>query len=34
MAVFAVAYADRTEADHAELVGAVRTGRIAAELGV
>lgn len=34
VAVFAVAYADRTEADHAELVGAVRTGRIAAELGV
>ncbi|MFI6543321.1 DUF2252 domain-containing protein [Streptomyces prunicolor] len=31
---FAVAYADRTEADHAELVGAVRAGRIAAEMGV
>jgi uncharacterized protein (DUF2252 family) len=31
---FAVTYADRTEADHAELVGAVRSGRIAAELGV
>ncbi|WP_413758161.1 DUF2252 domain-containing protein [Streptomyces sp. MMBL 11-3] len=31
---FAVAYADRTEADHAELVTAVRSGRIAAELGV
>ncbi|MFG3496123.1 DUF2252 domain-containing protein [Streptomyces sp. NPDC047928] len=34
MARFAVAYADRTEADHADLVAAVRTGRIAAELGV
>ncbi|MDV9177251.1 DUF2252 domain-containing protein [Streptomyces sp. W16] len=34
IATFAVAYADRTEADHAELVGAVRAGRIAAELGV
>ncbi|MFD5266682.1 DUF2252 domain-containing protein [Streptomyces sp. NPDC058335] len=34
MASFAVAYADRTEADHAELVTAVRTGRIAAEVGV
>lgn len=34
IATFAVAYADRTEADHAELVGAVRTGRIAAEMGV
>ncbi|MEW1828552.1 DUF2252 domain-containing protein [Streptomyces sp. NPDC088196] len=34
IATFAVAYADRTEADHAELVGAVRSGRIAAELGV
>lgn len=31
---FAVAYADRTEADHAELVAAVRSGRIAAEVGV
>ncbi|MCT2589121.1 DUF2252 domain-containing protein [Streptomyces sp. N2-109] len=31
---FAVAYADRAEADHAELVTAVRAGRIAAELGV
>ncbi|MFD3614501.1 DUF2252 domain-containing protein [Streptomyces sp. NPDC058676] len=31
---FAVAYADRTEADHAQLVAAVRSGRIAAELGV
>ena len=27
---FAVAYADRTEADHAELVAAVRSGRLAA----
>ncbi|MFG2195104.1 DUF2252 domain-containing protein [Streptomyces sp. NPDC048639] len=34
MADFAVAYADRTEADHGELVAAVRSGRIAAELGV
>ncbi|MFJ2646105.1 DUF2252 domain-containing protein [Streptomyces sp. NPDC087420] len=34
VAAFAVAYADRTEADHAELVAAVRSGRIAAELGV
>lgn len=34
IAAFAVAYADRTEADHAELVTAVRSGRIAAELGV
>ncbi len=34
MAAFAVAYADRTEADHADLVAAVRAGRIAAEAGV
>ncbi|MFH8802403.1 DUF2252 domain-containing protein [Streptomyces sp. NPDC017936] len=34
VAAFAVAYADRTEADHAELVAAVRSGRIAAEAGV
>lgn len=34
IASFAVTYADRTEADHAELVRAVATGRIAAELGV
>ncbi|MFE9623889.1 DUF2252 domain-containing protein [Streptomyces sp. NPDC006527] len=34
VATFAVAYADRTEADHAELVAAVRAGRIAAEVGV
>ncbi|MEV7812727.1 DUF2252 domain-containing protein [Streptomyces flaveolus] len=34
IAAFAVAYADRTEADHAELVAGIRTGRIEAELGV
>nr|WP_318653199.1 DUF2252 domain-containing protein [Streptomyces sp. H28] len=34
VAAFAVRYADRTEADHADLVTAVRSGRIAAELGV
>ncbi|MBU6532217.1 DUF2252 domain-containing protein [Streptomyces mayonensis] len=34
VAAFAVAYADRTEADHARLVAAVRTGRVAAEPGV
>ncbi|WP_328681314.1 DUF2252 domain-containing protein [Streptomyces sp. NBC_00343] len=34
IATFAVAYADRTEADHAELVGAVRAGRIEAEMRV
>ncbi|WP_030244975.1 MULTISPECIES: DUF2252 domain-containing protein [unclassified Streptomyces] len=34
MAAFAVAYADRTEADHSDLVTAVREGRIAAETGV
>ncbi|MEV7418514.1 DUF2252 domain-containing protein [Streptomyces sp. NPDC089919] len=34
MGAFAVAYADRTEADHADLVAAVRSGRIAAEEGV
>jgi uncharacterized protein (DUF2252 family) len=34
VASFAVTYADRTEADHAELVRAVGSGRIAAELGV
>ncbi|MEN3582745.1 DUF2252 domain-containing protein [Streptomyces sp. ZYX-F-203] len=33
-AVFALAYADRTEADHADLVAAVRGGRVAAEMGV
>ncbi|MFI5616075.1 DUF2252 domain-containing protein [Streptomyces sp. NPDC051567] len=34
VASFAVTYADRTEADHADLVVAVRAGRIAAETGV
>ncbi|WP_079031999.1 DUF2252 domain-containing protein [Streptomyces specialis] len=34
VARFAVAYAERTEADHAALVRAVREGRIAAETGV
>ena len=34
IADFAVAYADRTEADHADLVAGVRSGRIAAEMGV
>ncbi|MFK0171114.1 DUF2252 domain-containing protein [Streptomyces sp. NPDC090306] len=34
VATFAVAYADRTEKDHAELVTAVRAGRIPAEEGV
>ncbi|WP_372344373.1 DUF2252 domain-containing protein [Streptomyces sp. KL116D] len=34
VAAFAVTYADRTEADHAELVRAVREGRVAAEAGV
>lgn len=34
VAAFAVTYADRTEADHTELVRAVGSGRIAAELGV
>lgn len=34
VASFAVTYADRTEADHAELVRAIGEGRIAAELGV
>ncbi|MEV5237673.1 DUF2252 domain-containing protein [Streptomyces cinnamoneus] len=34
VAAFAVAYADRTEADHAELLAAVRSGRLAAETGV
>lgn len=31
---FAVAYADRTEADHAELLGAIRNGKVAADLGI
>jgi uncharacterized protein (DUF2252 family) len=34
IAAFAVTYADRTEADHADLITAVRTGRVAAETGV
>ncbi|GAA3123718.1 DUF2252 domain-containing protein [Streptomyces rameus] len=34
IAAFAVAYADRTEADHADLLAAIRAGRIAAETGV
>jgi uncharacterized protein (DUF2252 family) len=34
VAAFAVTYADRTEADHADLLAAVKRGRIAAELGV
>ncbi|MFD8087195.1 DUF2252 domain-containing protein [Kitasatospora sp. NPDC059722] len=34
VAAFAVAYADRTEADHADLVAAVRSGRLPSEPGV
>ncbi|MFC6593809.1 DUF2252 domain-containing protein [Kitasatospora paranensis] len=34
MAAFAVAYADRSEADHAALLAAVRAGRLPAETGV
>lgn len=34
MADFAVAYADRSEADHAELLAAVRSGRLPAETGI
>ncbi|MFI1394434.1 DUF2252 domain-containing protein [Streptomyces sp. NPDC020681] len=34
VAGFAMLYADRTEADHAELLAAIKSGRIAAELGV
>ncbi|MFD6244288.1 DUF2252 domain-containing protein [Streptomyces roseolus] len=34
VAAFAVAYADRTTADHADLLTAIRTGRMAAETGV
>ncbi|MGW4193968.1 DUF2252 domain-containing protein [Streptomyces sp. NPDC005004] len=34
VAAFSVAYADLTEADHARLLSAVRSGRIAAEAGV
>lgn len=34
IAAFAVVYADRTEADHTDLLAGVRTGRVAAETGV
>ncbi|NHC15857.1 DUF2252 domain-containing protein [Motilibacter deserti] len=34
LAAFAMAYADRTEADHAALVAAVRSGRLPAQTGV
>ncbi|MCX2970890.1 MULTISPECIES: DUF2252 domain-containing protein [Streptomyces] len=34
VAAYAVDYADRTEADHADLLAAVRSGRVPAELGV
>ncbi|MET9528819.1 DUF2252 domain-containing protein [Streptomyces coeruleorubidus] len=34
VADFAVAYADRTEADHADLVAGVRAGKVDAEMGV
>jgi hypothetical protein len=34
VAGFAVTYADRTEADHADLLTAIKSGRTAAELGV
>ncbi|MGW7050256.1 DUF2252 domain-containing protein [Streptomyces sp. NPDC054887] len=34
VARFAVAYADRTEADHSDLMSAIKDGRIAAEHGV
>ncbi|MFE7409302.1 DUF2252 domain-containing protein [Streptomyces laurentii] len=34
VASFAVTYADRTTADHADMLAAIRTGRIAAETGV
>ncbi|MCX4824434.1 DUF2252 domain-containing protein [Streptomyces sp. NBC_01142] len=34
VASFAMTYADRTEADHTELLSAIKNGRIAAELGV
>ncbi|MEW2620320.1 DUF2252 domain-containing protein [Streptomyces sp. NPDC048106] len=34
VAAFAVTYADLTESDHSALVTAIRTGRIAAELGI
>lgn len=34
VAAFSTNYADRTEADHADLLAAIKSGRIAAELGV
>lgn len=34
VAAFAVTYADRTEADHAELLRGIKAGRLAAEFGV
>ncbi|MFF9021748.1 DUF2252 domain-containing protein [Streptomyces eurythermus] len=34
IAAFAVAYADRTESDHADLLAAIRAGRVEAETGV
>ena len=34
LAAFAVTYADQTERDHAALVAAVRTGKLAAETGI
>ncbi|AOP44881.1 DUF2252 domain-containing protein [Streptomyces lydicus] len=34
IARFALTYADRTEADHAALIAAIKSGRVAAELGV
>ncbi len=34
IAAFATAYADQTERDHAALVAAVRSGRVAAEIGI
>ncbi|MEW2614872.1 DUF2252 domain-containing protein [Streptomyces sp. NPDC047880] len=34
MAAFAVTYADRTEADHADLLAGLKAGKVAAELGV
>ncbi|MBY8842281.1 DUF2252 domain-containing protein [Streptomyces sp. SP2-10] len=34
IAAFAVTYADRTEADHTDLLKGIRTGRLAAETGV
>lgn len=34
VSAFAVAYADRTEADHADLLAAIRAGRLPAEHGI